>query len=154
MILESLGAFFGGILLGHLVTKYPKKKEEKKYDNPSSYGRNISVVVKDGEVIEEIVGEIKPVEDKDFDRLLSAVTNEVHDIGRLNLIKMSVKTNRGYTCEQVLSLCDQFDHDDNRSEAAILIYPRIKDKEDFIIVLNSFSFSNYKAKVMTALQLI
>lgn len=153
MILEVLSALCGGILLGHLLTKYPKKSK-KDIETEGGYGKNISVTIRDNEVVEEIVGEIKSNNDKDFDRLLALVSKEDHDTGRINLIKMSIKTGRKYTCDQVRFLIEEFDHDEYRGNLLILMYDSISDKENFMILLGAFEFSYHKERVMVTLQLI
>ncbi len=113
--------------------------------------KNIVVTIKDGEIVEEVVGESN---DKDFDRLLEAVSYENQDVGRINLIKMSVKMGRKFTCDQVRSLIEEFSQDEHRAKVVIVLYPQLIDKENFIVVLGAFDIGYYKEKVLIALELI
>lgn len=131
-------------------------------DHEDGPKKNIVVTIRDGEVTEEVLDEITEevtvelidIEDRDFSRLLAAVTNEAHDSGRVNLIRMSIKMGKKFTADQARFLAEAFDQDENRARIVIPLYSAITDKENFIVVLGTFDFGYYKEKVMRELELI
>ena len=75
---------------------------------------------------------------EDFDIILQAIKKRWPDRERVALIR-EMGTGGRFTSAQVRALLERFDFDDDRVEAAVLLYPKVVDQESFFQVLDALS---------------
>jgi|GEM_PF-4206188 len=78
-----------------------------------------------------------------FTALLNQLRNETMDNTRMTLLRNAIETNRVNT-QQSRQLMQLFDFDNDRVEAAKLLYPRCIDRNNFFQVLDAIEFSASK----------
>ncbi len=88
----------------------------------------------------------------DFDTILQAIKKRWPDRERVALIR-EMGTGGRFTSAQVRALLERFDFDDDRVEAAVLLYPKVTDRESFFQVLDTFKFSFRRDEVRKRLNL-
>ncbi len=89
---------------------------------------------------------------EDFEILLQAIKKRWPDRERLALIREMGSGGR-FTSAQVRELLERFDFDDDRIEAAVLLYPKAVDQENFFQALDAFKFPFKRAEVRERLNL-
>ena len=97
-------------------------------------------------------GELLEVDPNDFARLLQSLRRETFDSGKLSFVRTVSRMN-SFSSEQARQLLEQFDFDNDRVEAAVLLYPRLTDPENFFRVLEVFSFDSGRESVRKRLKL-
>jgi Domain of unknown function (DUF4476) len=93
-----------------------------------------------------------PLSDDEFRRLLKSLKAESFDKGKLTFIENFVKT-RHLTCGQARQMLQAFDFDTERVPAAVALYPRLTDPDNFYTVLEVFTFDTGKKAVRDKLKL-
>lgn len=88
----------------------------------------------------------------EFEALHQSVQKKWPDRERLATIRTFGGSGR-FTSAQVAALLKTFDFDNDRIEAAVLLYPHIVDPVQFFQALDAFAFSNSAQKVRERLNL-
>ena len=89
---------------------------------------------------------------ENFAKLLKGLKAESFDDGKASFVA-TFATNGRLNCEQARELLKTFSFDDGRSKAAIALYPRLTDPENFFTVLEVFSFDSSRSAVREKLKL-
>jgi len=93
-----------------------------------------------------------PASDGDLQRLVTALEGQDFDAGRLTFLKAALRYNT-YSSDQVRRILRTFDFDSDRIEAAVLLYPRVRNQDRFIWSLDVFEFDNGRRAVLERLRL-
>jgi hypothetical protein len=88
----------------------------------------------------------------EFDKLLKGLKAETFDDGRVSFIK-SISNMRAFTSAQVRELLKEFNFDPGREEAAVTLYPRVTDPDNFFMALEVFTFDSGRKSVRERLKL-
>ena len=99
------------------------------------------------------IGFRNPMSNTEFQNLLRMVQNESFDRSRLNILKSAIG-GRGFTVNQVTELARCFDYDTQRYDFAVFAYNYTYDIDNYYAVANSFSFDNYKRKLIDYLRTV
>ena len=94
----------------------------------------------------------RPVSAMQLTQSLMVLNAEAFDGGRLDYIKQMGKS-RHFTSAQVSEMLATFSFDDDRSNAAVALYPHVVDRENFPTVLAAFSFDDGREVVIEKLKL-
>jgi lipoate synthase len=89
---------------------------------------------------------------EDFARVLTAIKAKWPDSERLALITDMGRSGH-YASAQVRAMLETFDFDDNKVEAAIRLYPKLTDPENFFQALEAIDSSFKRDEVRTKLNL-
>lgn len=81
-----------------------------------------------------------------FDQFVNAVKAEPFDSDRLKMIEGAMVTN-DFTSGQCRKLADLYTFDSDKKKIMKLMYPRIHDKENFFMVIESLTFSSDKNEI-------
>ena len=92
------------------------------------------------------------VSKQEFDDLLAALKGAALDQGKLPLLKMIIH-GRVFTSDQAAEMLKQFAFDGDREKAAIAVYPRLSDPENFYRTLEVFTFDTGRQSVRKQLKL-
>lgn len=89
---------------------------------------------------------------QDLENILQALAAEDLDDGKLSVVGGAVKT-RHFTCAQARQILQTFTFDQSRERAALLLYPRVTDPENFFTILDVFTFEQSRNNVREQLKL-
>ena len=89
---------------------------------------------------------------EEFDIILEAIKKRWPDRERVALIR-EMGTGGRFTSAQVRALLETFNFDDDRVEAAVLLYPKVVDRETFFQALEAFTFPFNRDEVRKRLEL-
>ncbi len=89
---------------------------------------------------------------EEFDIILEAIKKRWPDRERVALIR-EMGTGGRFTSAQVRAMLERFDFDDYRVEAAVLLYPKVVDRETFFQALEAFKFPFSRDEVRKRLEL-
>lgn len=92
------------------------------------------------------------VRPEEFEIILEAIKKRWPDRERVALIR-EMGTGGRFTSAQVRALLERFDFDDYRVEAAVLLYPKVVDRETFFQALEAFKFPFSRDEVRKRLEL-
>ena len=92
------------------------------------------------------------VRPEEFDIILEAIRKRWPDRERVALIR-KMGTGGRFTSAQVRALLETFNFDDDRVEAAVLLYPKVVDREVFFQALEAFKFPFSRDEVRKRLEL-
>jgi hypothetical protein len=95
---------------------------------------------------------LSPVGTADHQKLVRSLDGQNFDAGRMSFLKAAFRT-RSFTSEEVQAILKTFDFDDLRADAAVLLYPRVSDKDRFIWSLDAFQFDAGREAVLRRLRL-
>lgn len=87
-----------------------------------------------------------------FAKLLKGLKAEKFDDGKVSFIATFAANGR-LNCEQARELLKTFSFDDGRTTAAVALYPRLTDPENFFTVLDTFTFDSSRTAVREKLKL-
>jgi prepilin-type processing-associated H-X9-DG protein len=87
-----------------------------------------------------------------FAEVLKSLRAETFDTGKLSFIR-SLESSQGFTSLQVRQLLEDFDFDNDRVDAAVLLHPHVVDPENFFMVLEAFTFDDGRRKVRERLKM-
>lgn len=87
-----------------------------------------------------------------FEIILEAIKKRWPDRERVALIR-EMGTGGRFTSAQVRAMLERFDFDDYRVEAAVLLYPKVVDRENLIQALEAFKFPFSRDEVRKRLEL-
>jgi len=104
------------------------------------------------ELGDEPVAEPTPLTEADFLPLLGAVEDEPFEDGKLGVLRDACR-HRHFTAEQVGRLVGAFSFSDGKVEAAVMLYSRTVDPENFYRVYGSFDFDGDQEEVRRRLGL-
>lgn len=98
--------------------------------------------------IERIHGPTGPVavSPEEFSRIRSAVAAESFSDDQLAVLR-SASQGRRFTSAQVSTLMRQFSFSDDRIEAAVMLYPRVADPQNWYTVYDALTFSSDKEEL-------
>jgi hypothetical protein len=99
-------------------------------------------------------GPARPViiSDDDFARLLRGLAAGPFDNDRVTFVENFARA-RTFTSAHVREIARTFQFDDGRGKAAVLLYPRVVDPENFFTVLEVFTFDANRKAVREKLKL-
>eukprot|EP00211_Chloroparvula_japonica_P009768 CAMPEP_0119125116 /NCGR_PEP_ID=MMETSP1310-20130426/4497_1 /TAXON_ID=464262 /ORGANISM="Genus nov. species nov., Strain RCC2339" /LENGTH=147 /DNA_ID=CAMNT_0007115147 /DNA_START=35 /DNA_END=478 /DNA_ORIENTATION=- len=92
------------------------------------------------------------ISDADYMNLLEQLEQMLTDNDRIRLVSAAAESH-WYRCEDVKGLVDQQHYGKAKTSTAVLLYPRIVDKENFNDVLESYQFEEDKQEIRTSLGL-
>jgi hypothetical protein len=92
------------------------------------------------------------VSDQELKALVARLKGALPDAGKLAFLKIIVH-GRFFTCDVAAELLSQFDFDSDREKAALAIYPRLSDPQNFYRVLTVFTFDAGRQSVRDKLEL-
>lgn len=93
---------------------------------------------------------IRPISDKDFSFVLTKVKEGSFSKDKISIIEVACLNNH-FTCRQTLSLLKQISFDNDRLKALRIIEPYIVDRENSLIIIETFSFSSSKDQAIKIL---
>jgi hypothetical protein len=102
--------------------------------------------------VEEEPDKPVPASPEEFARVLTMIKAKWPDRERLALIADMGRFGH-YTSAQVRALLEAFDFDDNKVEAAVMLYPKLTDPENFFQSLEAIDSSFKREEVRTKLNL-
>jgi len=88
----------------------------------------------------------EPMNSAELRELKNALKSEAFESGKVALLKDASK-NYYFTSDQVGTLLDLFEFDNDKVEAAATCYPRVVDKENFFVVYSHFEFDASKEEL-------
>jgi hypothetical protein len=94
----------------------------------------------------------RPISAEEFAKFLQGVKGNTFDKDKVPFIENFAK-NRNLSCEQVREILKTFSFDDGRGQAAVLLYPRVTDPENFFLALEVFTFDSGRKAVREKLKL-
>lgn len=89
---------------------------------------------------------------QELQSLVRGVKSESTDAARLSYLRM-ICHGHAFNCDDARELLAAFDFDNDREHAAIAIYPRLTDPQNFYRVLEVFQFDNGRQSVRRRLKL-
>jgi hypothetical protein len=92
------------------------------------------------------------VSDQELKALVARLRGASPDARKLAFLKIIVH-GRFFTCDEAAELLKQFDFDTDREKAALAIYPRLSDPQNFYRVLTVFTFDSGRQSVRKQLKL-
>jgi hypothetical protein len=87
-----------------------------------------------------------------MDGLKAAISSESFGDGKVAILSASAAGN-WFTIDQVVELLPLFAFSDDRVEAAVVLYPKVLDPENWFRVYGAFDFDNDKDEVRSRLGL-
>jgi hypothetical protein len=79
--------------------------------------------------------------DESFSKFLQALRRETFDDEKLEFLA-PVAHQSYFSSEQVRQILDKFLFDNNREEAAIILYPKVVDPVNWFVIYDTFTFSS------------
>lgn len=90
--------------------------------------------------------------DEQFAEFLVSLRAESFASGRMRLLQVAARDNY-FTAAQVQTVVAELTFSSNKVDAAVLMYPRVVDQDDFYTVLGAFTFESSKRAVRQRLSL-
>lgn len=94
----------------------------------------------------------QPMNSAQFSSLTGAINSEAFGDGKLRTLQ-SASSGSFFTSQQAKSLVSLYTFGDDKIEAAVMLYPRVLDPENFYIVYGAFNFESEKEEVRQRLGL-
>ncbi len=82
----------------------------------------------------------------DFNGLLSVITEDSFDSGKLNIAKQAIAANP-MCVRQIATICKKFDHESNKLEFAKYAYPYCTEKNKYYMLNEVFDFESSKTEL-------
>jgi len=95
---------------------------------------------------------LAPISSQEFGRLVKSLRASSFDEGKLAFIK-TVSHSNAFTTDQARQLLGQFTYDDDRVAAAVVLYPRLTDPQNFYRVLEAFTYDSGREETRKRLKL-
>lgn len=95
---------------------------------------------------------VEAMSDREFSRFVAQIQAENFSSDRLQLVQVAAAGNY-FTSSQVTAVVHLMTFGSNRVDAAVLLYPRVVDQDDFYQVFAAFTFDSNKRKVRKQLNI-
>jgi hypothetical protein len=92
------------------------------------------------------------ISQENFDKLLKGLKSESFDDGKASFVATFAAQSH-LNCAQARELLKAFSFDESRIKSAVVLYPRITDKQNFFTVLDVFTFDVSRKEVREKLSL-
>ena len=88
----------------------------------------------------------QPMKSADFAQLVEAIRSASFDDDKVGVVRLAAQNN-WFLASQGAAVMDLISFDDSKIDAAVAMWPRITDPENYFVMMNKLGFDSSKEKL-------